>query len=179
MQGVTSPLAGQMFFRASLFGAFGESKRWLGKNADGSSRALTTADFYKAGAITGFIAAFTAGPIDFYKSQIQVQIIKSKVDPAYKREWRAGQAQRPAVRPLRGASARAARAAGGRGRGGASDAPFLCSTPLLWRASTPRRMRRRRLNGARKRLRRRLAGRAAPPQPRALRGRLQRARVRR
>jgi hypothetical protein len=85
-QGVTSPLAGQMFFRASLFGAFGESKRWLGKNPDGSVRALSTADFYKAGAITGFIAAFTEGPIDFYKSQIQVQIIKSKVDPNYKRE---------------------------------------------------------------------------------------------
>jgi hypothetical protein len=73
-----------MFFRASLFGAFGESKRWLGKNPDGSSRPLRTSDFYKAGAITGFIAAFTEGPIDFYKSQIQVQIIKSKVDPNYK-----------------------------------------------------------------------------------------------
>ncbi|KAF6263946.1 mitochondrial carrier domain-containing protein [Scenedesmus sp. NREL 46B-D3] len=82
-KGVASPLAGQMFFRASLFGAFGESKRWLATNADGSSRALRTADYYKAGAITGFIAAFTEGPIDFYKSQIQVQIIRSKADPAY------------------------------------------------------------------------------------------------
>jgi solute carrier family 25 carnitine/acylcarnitine transporter 20/29 len=59
LQGVASPLAGQMFFRASLFGAFGESKRWLATNADGSSRALRTSDYYKAGAITGFIAAFT------------------------------------------------------------------------------------------------------------------------
>jgi solute carrier family 25 carnitine/acylcarnitine transporter 20/29 len=59
LQGVASPLAGQMFFRASLFGAFGESKRWLATNADGSTRALRTADYYKAGAITGFIAAFT------------------------------------------------------------------------------------------------------------------------
>lgn len=73
-----------MFFRASLFGAFGESKRWLATNPDGSSRPLRTADFYKAGAITGFIAAFTEGPIDFYKSQIQVQIIRSKADPNYK-----------------------------------------------------------------------------------------------
>lgn len=73
-----------MFFRASLFGAFGESKRWLATNADGSSRPLRTSDFYKAGAITGFIAAFTEGPIDFYKSQIQVQIIRAKCDPAYK-----------------------------------------------------------------------------------------------
>ncbi len=48
LQGVTSPLAGQMFFRASLFGAFGESKRWLGKNADGTTRALQPIDFYKA-----------------------------------------------------------------------------------------------------------------------------------
>lgn len=84
VQGVASPLAGQMFFRASLFGAFGESKRWLATNADGSPRQLRTADFYKAGAITGFIAAFTEGPIDFYKSQIQVQIIRSKADPNYK-----------------------------------------------------------------------------------------------
>lgn len=45
-QGVTSPLAGQMFFRASLFSTFGASKRWLGTNADGSARTLTYSDFY-------------------------------------------------------------------------------------------------------------------------------------
>lgn len=83
-KGVTSPLAGQMFFRASLFGAFGESKRWLSKNPDGTSRPLVTSDFYKAGLITGFVAAFTEGPIDFYKSQMQVQIINQKRDPNYK-----------------------------------------------------------------------------------------------
>lgn len=83
-KGVSSPLMGQMFFRASLFGAFGESKRFFSKNADGTPRALTPADFYKAGGITGFIAAFSEGPIDFYKSQMQVQIIKTKQDPAYK-----------------------------------------------------------------------------------------------
>ena len=83
-QGVASPLAGQMFFRASLFGAFGSSKRWLATNADGSARPLRTEDFYKAGAMTGFVAAFTEGPIDFYKSQIQVQIIRSKTNPDYK-----------------------------------------------------------------------------------------------
>ncbi len=36
--------------------------------------------------MTGFVAAFTEGPIDFYKSQLQVQIIRSKQDPNYKRE---------------------------------------------------------------------------------------------
>jgi len=47
-QGVTSPLAGQMFFRATLFGAFGWAKRWLATNPDGSTRPLVTSDFYKA-----------------------------------------------------------------------------------------------------------------------------------
>jgi hypothetical protein len=47
-QGVTSPLAGQMFFRATLFGAFGWAKRWLATNPDGSARPLVTSDFYKA-----------------------------------------------------------------------------------------------------------------------------------
>ena len=40
----------------------------------------------QAGAATGLIAAFVEGPIDFYKSQIQVQIIRSRADPNYKRE---------------------------------------------------------------------------------------------
>jgi hypothetical protein len=53
----------------------------------GTTRPLQRSDFYKAGAMTGFVAAFTEGPIDFYKSQLQVQIIRSKQDPAYKREW--------------------------------------------------------------------------------------------
>jgi solute carrier family 25 carnitine/acylcarnitine transporter 20/29 len=64
-----------MFFRASLFGAFGWSKRWLATNPDGSSRPLRTSDYYIAGAMTGFVAAFTEGPIDFYKSQIQVGLV--------------------------------------------------------------------------------------------------------
>ena len=85
-KGVTSPLAGQMFFRATLFSAFGASKRWLGTNADGTTRALTTADFYKAGFITGAAAAFAESPIDFYQSQIQVQMVCAKADPTYKGE---------------------------------------------------------------------------------------------
>ena len=38
----------------------------------------------QAGAITGFVAAFSEGPIDFYKSQVQVQIIRAKANPDYK-----------------------------------------------------------------------------------------------
>jgi solute carrier family 25 carnitine/acylcarnitine transporter 20/29 len=37
-----------MVFRATLFSAFGASKRWLSTNADGTTRALTDADFFKA-----------------------------------------------------------------------------------------------------------------------------------
>lgn len=73
-----------MVFRASLFSTFGAAKRWLGTDAQGNARPLKTSDFYKAGAITGFVAAFSEGPIDFYKSQIQVQIVRSKTDPNYK-----------------------------------------------------------------------------------------------
>lgn len=80
-KGVTSPLAGQMVFRATLFGAFGESKRWL---SDGGAKPLTTAQYFQAGAMTGFVAAFAEAPIDFYKSQMQVQVVRSRSDPAYK-----------------------------------------------------------------------------------------------
>jgi hypothetical protein len=34
--------------------------------------------------VTGFVAAFTEAPIDFYKSQIQVQVIRSQSDPNYR-----------------------------------------------------------------------------------------------
>lgn len=80
-KGVTSPLAGQMLFRATLFGAYGKAKEYLQTKNGGS---LSVPDYYKAGAMTGFAAAFTEGPIDFYKSQIQVQIVRSKADPNYK-----------------------------------------------------------------------------------------------
>jgi solute carrier family 25 carnitine/acylcarnitine transporter 20/29 len=73
-----------MVFRASLFSTFGAAKRWLGTDAAGRAKPLAASDFYKAGAITGFVAAFSEGPIDFYKSQIQVQIVRAKTDAAYK-----------------------------------------------------------------------------------------------
>jgi hypothetical protein len=47
LQGVSSPLAGQMFFRASLFSSFASAKRWLSTNADGTTKKLTNADYFK------------------------------------------------------------------------------------------------------------------------------------
>ena len=83
-KGVSSPLMGQMFFRATLFGSFGQAKRYLATRPDGSTRTLSPIDFYLAGAVTGFVGAFTEGPIDFFKSQIQSLVIKQRQDPHYK-----------------------------------------------------------------------------------------------
>ena len=79
-KGFMSPLVGQMLFRASLFGAFGASKSYLSENG---TKKLDAVDFFKAGAMTGFAASFTESPIDFYKSQLQVQMVKQKADPKY------------------------------------------------------------------------------------------------
>jgi len=83
-KGVASPLVGQMFFRASLFSAFGFAKRGIAESKGVEVTKLEMSDFYKAGAITGFVAAFTESPIDFFKSQIQVQIIRARSNPEYK-----------------------------------------------------------------------------------------------
>ena len=47
LQGVTSPLAGQIVFRSVLFGAFGQSKQYFAKDSEGKPRQLAYADFYK------------------------------------------------------------------------------------------------------------------------------------
>lgn len=38
----------------------------------------------QAGALTGLVASLTEAPIDFYKSQLQVQTIRMRSDPNYK-----------------------------------------------------------------------------------------------
>ena len=86
-KGVASPLVGQMFFRATLFTAYGQSKEMLLRQRrarEGEGAALRASDYFVAGGITGFCAAFAEGPIDFYKSQMQVQIVRAKSDPSYK-----------------------------------------------------------------------------------------------
>ena len=68
-KGVTSPLAGQMFFRAALFSSLGSAKRFLATHPDGTKKPLSISDCYVAGAMAGCAGAFFEGPIDFYKSQ--------------------------------------------------------------------------------------------------------------
>lgn len=81
-KGMSSPLAGQMAFRASLFTSFAQSKIFLSSQQNGGS--LSQAQFFMAGAMTGGVVSFAEGPIDFYKSQMQVQAIKAAENPALK-----------------------------------------------------------------------------------------------
>jgi len=79
-KGVSSPLAGQMFFRANMFFSHAEMKRFLSK--DGTQK-LTNKQLFFAGGWAWFTGTAFEGPIDVVKSQLQVQIIKSKTIPGY------------------------------------------------------------------------------------------------
>lgn len=61
----------------------------------------------QAGALTGIGASFAEGPIEFYKSQLQIQRIRQQTSPAYKGEGLLGAAVPPgpqgnAHQPARG-----------------------------------------------------------------------------
>ena len=79
-KGVASPLIGQIFFRILLFTSHGQAKRTLSQDG---LRQLTVPDFFLAGSFAWSVAVLAECPIDLYKSQMQVQIIKSKSDPNY------------------------------------------------------------------------------------------------
>ena len=49
---------------------------------------LTIGQSFVAGAVTGVAVTFVECPMDFLKSQIQVQGVKQKIDPEYKPEFR-------------------------------------------------------------------------------------------
>lgn len=83
-RGVTSPLAGQMLFRANMFLSFGEAKRWL----RGARPENTLAEFYLAGSMGWTMGTLIECPIDLAKSQMQVQIIREKSDPSYRNPYR-------------------------------------------------------------------------------------------
>jgi len=80
-KGMSSPLVGQMAFRATLFSALAQSKLFLASQGTGK---LSQPEFFVAGAMTGAAASFAEGPIDFYKSQMQVQAIKHAENPSMK-----------------------------------------------------------------------------------------------
>lgn len=83
-KGVQAPLVGQMFFRANLFLAFGESKRFL---SDYGKRPLKIYHYYMAGGIGWGFGCLAECPFEFIKTQMQIQIIKSKTIKDYVPEF--------------------------------------------------------------------------------------------
>ena len=84
-KGVGSPIVGQMFFRAALFSSYAQSKKFLEGWTGGAPMHIKW--FFVSGAFTGFTTAFIEGPIDLFKSQVQVEIIKNKttgIPPKFK-----------------------------------------------------------------------------------------------
>ena len=81
-KGVTSPLAGQMFFRATLFFGYARAKEIVGVSPD------DPLSYCKAGALAWLAGSFFESPIDLYKSQWQMQIIKAKQTANYVPEFK-------------------------------------------------------------------------------------------
>jgi len=85
-KGMQSPLAGEGFFNAWQFLAWGQSKKWV-KSLSSSSTISDDDDDelsirqFLAGAVTGFASAFVECPVDLMKSQLQTQVFLSQ--PAF------------------------------------------------------------------------------------------------
>mmetsp|Transcript_20870 Transcript_20870/g.67588 ORF Transcript_20870/g.67588 Transcript_20870/m.67588 type:complete len:151 (+) Transcript_20870:162-614(+) len=85
--GVTSPLAGQMAFRAFLFASFGQARALvLSGGAEGA--APTTKQLFTAGVLGWGAATLVEGPLDLYKSQMQKQLNLARADPSHRPEFR-------------------------------------------------------------------------------------------
>lgn len=84
-KGVSSPIIGQMFFRALLFLSYGESKRYFSND---NKTPLKNYHYFICGGIGWGFGTFAECPIDFYKTQTQIQIIKSKTIEGYVAEYK-------------------------------------------------------------------------------------------
>lgn len=78
--GIYSPLAGQMFFRACSFTTNIWTKKFF--NVQNTKDNFNFQKNFLCGVLTGFTISFIESPIDFIKTKLQVQIIKSKMDPS-------------------------------------------------------------------------------------------------
>jgi solute carrier family 25 carnitine/acylcarnitine transporter 20/29 len=76
-KGVVSPLAGQMFFRATLFFGYARAKEVVGVSPE------DPASYFKAGALAWLAGTMFESPIDFFKSQWQTQLVQAKANPNY------------------------------------------------------------------------------------------------
>ena len=71
-----------MIFNAVQFLTYGQMKEIIGHGV-----ILSLPQTFVAGAFTGVAVAFVETPMDLFKSQIQVQIIRAKANPEYKPEF--------------------------------------------------------------------------------------------
>lgn len=76
-KGVMSPLTGQMFFNAIQFLAYGQAKTLVAGDLP-KGQDMTIPQYFAAGGITGGIVAFVEGPIDLFKTQLQVQVFQER-----------------------------------------------------------------------------------------------------
>lgn len=84
-KGVASPLIGQMVFNAVQFCVYGQSKNLVRRK---DQKYLTIPQYFQAGLLTGICVSFVESPMDFFKSQIQIQIFEQKANPnEYKPEF--------------------------------------------------------------------------------------------
>eukprot|EP01113_Clastostelium_recurvatum_P045378 TRINITY_DN7791_c0_g1_i2.p1 TRINITY_DN7791_c0_g1~~TRINITY_DN7791_c0_g1_i2.p1 ORF type:complete len:335 (+),score=41.36 TRINITY_DN7791_c0_g1_i2:129-1007(+) len=79
-KGITSPLTGQVFFRANMFFANAEAQRFL---SGYGTRQNTTKDYFIAGAIAWGSGTLWECPIDLVKSQLQVQLTRERTQEGY------------------------------------------------------------------------------------------------
>jgi len=74
--GVLSPVSGQAFLNATQFFAWGQSLALVARGRPMVE--LTGRDYFLAGMLTGAACAVVETPIDFFKSQLQVEVFREK-----------------------------------------------------------------------------------------------------
>jgi len=81
--GMSSPLLGQMFFRAASFASFHASLDYLNSlspsTRDATPSTSCATNLLAAGGITGFVISFIETPIDVVKTKLQTQIFSAKL----------------------------------------------------------------------------------------------------
>ena len=78
--GMTSPLLGQMFFRAASFMTFYGTIQALNRG----DHAPSPQTIVVVGGVTGFAISFIETPIDLIKTKLQIQIFSSRASPGIK-----------------------------------------------------------------------------------------------
>ena len=84
-KGVASPLMGQLFFRSAMFWVNGAYLRWASNNG---AKRLSYLEYALGGSLTWASCTLIECPLQLSSSQLQVQIVKQKSNPAYVAEFR-------------------------------------------------------------------------------------------